>query len=225
MFPTDYIIFLQIILFLFISPGPPRIVIVSHTLNYGLKRSVWTAFGDISANTIQAILVVFLIGSFLSDNPKVLYYLKWAGIFYIVYLAYDTFTSKIRNLNSKDQNLKSPVSFYKDGLLVAGLSPKAILFFGTIFPTFINFSSNIISQFLILLITYIVLDFLTLMIYGLAAEKISVWLRGKPKLLNTISACVLLILAVYIAATQNFLLILTVVNISISCFYYLILIN
>jgi len=204
MFPTDYIIFLQIILFLFISPGPPRVVIVSHTLNYGLNRSVWTAFGDISANTIQAILVVFLIGSFLSNNPQVLYYLKWAGIFYIVYLAYDTLTSKIRNFNSKDQNLKSPLSFYKDGLLVAGLSPKAILFFGTIFPTFINFGSNIISQFLILLITYVVLDFLTLMIYGLAAEKISVWLRGKPKLLNTISACVLLILAVYIAATQNF---------------------
>tara|TARA_B100000212_G_scaffold305001_1_gene252726 strand:+ start:495 stop:1109 length:615 start_codon:yes stop_codon:yes gene_type:complete len=204
MFPTDYIIFLQIILFLFISPGPPRVVIVSHTLNYGLNRSVWTAFGDISANTLQAVLVVFLIGSFLSDNPQVLYYLKWAGILYIVYLAYDTFSSKIKNFNSKDQNLKSPLSFYKDGLFVAGLSPKALLFFGTIFPTFINFSSNIISQFLILLITYVVLDFLTLMIYGLAAEKISVWLRRKPKLLNTISACVLLILAVYIAATQNF---------------------
>ena len=149
-------------------------------------------------------MVVFLIGSFLSDNPQVLYYLKWAGIFYVVYLAYDTFTSKIKRINSKSQNLKSPFSFYKDGLLVAGLSPKAIIFFGTIFPTFINFGSNIISQFLILLITYVVLDFLTLMIYGLAAEKISVWLRSKPKLLNTISACVLLILAVYIAATQNF---------------------
>ena len=204
MLPTDYIIFLQIILFLFISPGPPRIVIVSHTLNYGLNRSVWTALGDISANIIQAILVVFLIGSFLIDNPQVLYYLKWAGIFYIVYLAYDTYTSKIRNFKSKDQNLKSSLSFYKDGLLVAGLSPKAIIFFGTIFPTFINFTSNIIPQFLILLITYIVLDFLTLMIYGLAADRISVWLKNKPKVLNTISACVLLILAVYIAATQNF---------------------
>ena len=204
MFPTDYIIFLQIILFLFISPGPPRIVIVSHTLNYGISRSLWTAFGDISANIIQAILVVFLIGSFLSDNPQVLYYLKWAGIFYIVYLAYDTFTSKIRNFNYKDQNLKSSLSFYKDGLLVAGLSPKAIIFFGTIFPTFINFTSNIIPQFLILLITYVVLDFLTLMIYGLAADRISMWLKSKPKVLNTISACVLLILALYIAATQNF---------------------
>jgi len=53
MFPSDFLIFLQIILFLFITPGLPRVVIVSHTLNYGLKRSVWTAFGDISANIIQ----------------------------------------------------------------------------------------------------------------------------------------------------------------------------
>ena len=162
MFPSDYLIFLQIILFLFITPGLPRVVIVSHTLNYGLKKSVWTAVGDVSANIIQGILVVFLIGSFLSDNPQVLYYLKWAGIFYIVYLAYDTFTSKIRSLNSKYQNLKSTLSFYKDGFLVAGLSPNAILFFGTIFPTFINFGSNIYSQFLILLITYVVLDFFAL---------------------------------------------------------------
>jgi threonine/homoserine/homoserine lactone efflux protein len=204
MFPSDFLIFLQIILFLFITPGPPRVVIVSHTLNYGLNRSVWTALGDISANTIQGILVVFIIGSFLSDNPQILNYLKWAGIFYIVYLAYDTFTAKINSINSVTQSTKSTFSFYKDGFLVAGLSPKAIIFFSTIFSSFINYESNIISQFLILMITYVVLDFVTLMIYGLAAEKISIWLKHKPKVLNTISACVLLIIAIYVAATQNF---------------------
>ena len=204
MFPSDFFIFLQIILFLFITPGLPRVVIVSHTLNYGLKRSVWTAFGDISANIIQGILVVFIIGSFLSDNPQVLNYLKWAGILYIVYLAYDTYTAKISSVNSKQQSSKSTFSFYKDGFMVAGLSPKAIIFFGTIFSSFINYDSHIISQFLILMITYVILDFTTLMIYGLAADKISVWLRSKPKILNTISACVLLIIAIYVAATQNF---------------------
>ena len=204
MFPSDFLIFLQIILFLFITPGLPRVVIVSHTLNYGLKKSVWTAFGDISANIIQGILVVFIIGSFLSDNPQVLNYLKWAGILYIVYLAYDTYTAKISSINSKQQSSKSTFSFYKDGFMVAGLSPKAIIFFGTIFSSFINYDSHIISQFLILMITYVILDFVTLMIYGLAAEKISVWLRSKPKILNTISACVLLIIAIYVAATQNF---------------------
>ena len=204
MFPSDFLIFLQIILFLFITPGLPRVVIVSHTLNYGLKRSVWTAFGDISANIMQGILVVFIIGSFLSDNPLVLNYLKWAGILYIVYLAYDTYTAKISSVNSKQQSSKSTFSFYKDGFMVAGLSPKAIIFFGTIFSSFINYDSHIISQFLILMITYVILDFTTLMIYGLAAEKISVWLKSKPKILNTISACVLLIIAIYVAATQNF---------------------
>ena len=204
MFPSDFLIFLQIILFLFITPGLPRVVIVSHTLNYGLKRSVWTAFGDISANIIQGVLVVFIIGSFLSENPQVLNYLKLAGILYVVYLAYDTYTAKISSVNSKQQSSKSTFSFYKDGFMVAGLSPKAIIFFGTIFSSFINYDSNIISQFLILMITYVVLDFATLMVYGIAAEKISKWLKTKSKTLNTISACVLLIIAVYIAATQNF---------------------
>ena len=204
MFPSDYLIFLQIILFLFITPGLPRVVIVSHTLNYGLKRSVWTAIGDISANTIQGILIVFIIGSFLSDNPQILYYLKWAGIFYIVYLAYDTYTTKIRSINSKEHKAKSIFSFYKDGFMVASLSPKAIIFFGTIFSSFIDYESNIISQFIILMTTYVVLDFATLMIYGAAAEKISSWLKSKPKTLNTISACVLVIIAIYIAATQNY---------------------
>tara|TARA_B110000881_G_scaffold78171_1_gene68116 strand:- start:227 stop:841 length:615 start_codon:yes stop_codon:yes gene_type:complete len=204
MFPSDYLIFLQIILFLFITPGLPRIVIVSHTLNYGLKRSVWTAIGDVSANIIQGILIVFIIGSFLSDNPKILYYLKWAGILYIIYLAYDTYTAKIRSINSKENKIKSVFSFYKDGFMVASLSPKAIIFFGTIFSSFIDYESNIVSQFVILMSTYVVLDFTTLMIYGAAAEKISSWLKSKPKTLNTISACVLVILAIYIAATQNY---------------------
>ena len=204
MFPSDFLIFIQIILFLFITPGLPRVVIVSHTLNYGLNRSVWTALGDISANIIQGILVVFIIGSFLSNNPQVLSYLKWAGTLYIVYLAYDTFTAKISSVNSKSQSTKSTFSFFKDGFMVAGLSPKAIIFFGTIFSSFINYESNIISHFLILMTTYVILDFVTLMIYGFAADKISIWLNDKPKVLNTISACVLLIIAIYVFVTQSF---------------------
>ena len=204
MFPTDFFIFLQIILFLFITPGAPRVLIVSHTLNYTLRRSVWTAFGDISANICQGILVVFVIGTFLKNNPETLNILKWIGILYIAFLAYDTYTAKIKSIELGIKDTKSPFSFYKDGFLVAGLSPKAIIFFGTIFSSFIDFSTNYIGQFIILMSTYVILDFITLMIYGLAAEKVSVWLKGNPKILNTISACVLIIIAIYIAVTQSF---------------------
>ncbi len=204
MFPNDFFIFLQIILFLFITPGAPRVLIVSHTLNYTLKRSVWTAFGDITANICQGILVVFIIGTFLKDHSEVLIILKWIGVLYIAYLAYDTYTTKIKSIELGIKDTKSNFSFYKDGFVVAALSPKAIIFFGTIFTSFIDFNSNYLSQFLILMTTYVIFDFITLMIYGTAAEKVSIWLKGNPKLLNTISACVLIIIAIYIAATQSF---------------------
>ena len=150
MLPVDFFIFLQIILFLFITPGLPRVIIVSHTLNYGLKRSVWTAFGDISANICQGILVVFVIGSLLKDNPQALNLIKWAGIFYIVYLAYDTYSAKLISYKSKSKYSKSTFSFYRDGFLVAGLSPKAVIFFGTIFTSFIDFISSWILVFSLL---------------------------------------------------------------------------
>ena len=199
MFPENYIIYIQLILVYFITPGPPRVVIVTNTINYGLKKSVWTALGDISANFVQASLTTFVIGSLLIDNPDIYVYVKWAGITYILYLAYETLALKIKQTNKKDKTFKTNFAMFRDGFLVAGLSPKALVFFGTIFLTFINFNENVISQFFILIFTWMSLDFLSLMMYGLAARKVSVWLKGNPRLLNTISACVLIIIAIFVA--------------------------
>ena len=199
MLPLNYFLYLQLIIFMFITPGTPRIVIVSHTMNYGIKNSVWTALGDISANFVQMVLIVFVIGSLLQDNPEIFVYFKWAGILYVLYLAYETFTAKIKTIRSVGKVSKSIFSFYRDGFLVAGLSPKALVFFGTIFIQFINFETNVLFQFSILAITNVLLDFLTLMIYAFAAEKIATWLKGNPRILNTISACVLVLIAIIVA--------------------------
>ena len=134
MFPVNYFLYLQIIIFLFITPGTPRIVIVSHSVNYGVRKCLWTALGDISANTVQMVLVVFVIGSFLSNNPQILNVLKWAGVVYLFYLAYDTYESKISSITPGENSSKSIFSFFKDGFLVAGTSPKAWAFFPLIFP-------------------------------------------------------------------------------------------
>ena len=199
MLPQNYFLYVQLLLFLFITPGPPRVVIVSHTINYGFKRSVWTAVGDVSANALQATLVTFVIGSLLIDNPEFFTYLKWIGIAYILYLAYETFTLKTKKIGSENKTSKSIFSFFRDGFLVAGLSPKALLVFATIFIQFINFNENVFAQFLVLTLTWVILDFTSLMAYGFAAGKIANWLKGNPRFLNTISACVLIIIAIIVA--------------------------
>jgi threonine/homoserine/homoserine lactone efflux protein len=204
MLPLEYFLYLQIVLFLFITPGTPRIVIISYSMNYGVQKCVWTALGDVSANIIQAILVIFVIGSFFSENSVILNSLKWIGIAYIIYLAYDIYKSRPKDIDSKEISQKSFFSFYKDGFLVAGTSPKAWMFFPFIFPQFIDFSENYIVQFLILLTTYVVLDFLSLIGYAILANKLIVWIKANPKVINTISACVLIIIAIIIALTQQY---------------------
>ena len=204
MFPLNYFLYLQIIIFLFITPGTPRIVIVSHSVNYGVRKCLWTALGDISANTVQMVLVVFVIGSFLSNNPQILNVLKWVGVVYLFYLAYDTYKSKISSITPGENNSKSIFSFFKDGFLVAGTSPKAWAFFPLIFPQFLDFNSNYYAQFLILMFTYVILDFASLMGYAIVAEKIVKWLKTNPRTINSISACVLIIIAIIIAFAQNY---------------------
>ena len=204
MLPIDFILFLQIIIFMFITPGTPRIVIISYSMNYGVQKCVWTALGDVTANIIQATLVIFVIGSFLSDNPIILNTLKWLGIAYLTYLAYDIYKSRPKDINTKDISDKSFFSFYKDGFLVAGTSPKAWMFFPFIFPQFIDFNSNYVVQFIILIITYVVLDFLSLVGYAILANKLIIWIKANPKIINTISACVIIFIAIIIAFTQQY---------------------
>ena len=204
MLPLEYFLYLQIILFLFITPGTPRIVIISYSMNYGVQKCVWTALGDVSANIIQATLVIFVIGSLFSEHSVILNSLKWIGIAYIIYLAYDIYNSRPKDINSSEISKKGFFSFYKDGFLVAGTSPKAWMFFPFIFPQFIDFSQNYIVQFIILLITYVVLDFLSLIGYAILAKKLIIWLKANPKIINTISACVFIIIAIIIALTQQY---------------------
>ncbi len=204
MLPLNYFLFLQIILFMFITPGTPRIVIISYSMNYGVKKCVWTALGDVTANIIQATLVIFVIGSFISDNPKLLNTFKWVGIVYILYLAYDIYKSRPKSINSDEKSEKSFLSFYKDGFLVAGTSPKAWMFFPFIFPQFIDFSSNYVVQFIILITTYVILDFLSLVGYAILANKMITWVKANAKVINTISACVLIVIAGIIAFMQQY---------------------
>jgi len=204
MYPLNYLLFLQIILFLFITPGTPRIVIISYSMNYGVQKCVWTALGDVTANIIQATLVIFVIGSFFSENSTLLNAFKWIGVAYILYLAYDLYNTRPKDINSKNISSKSFFSFFKDGFLVAGTSPKAWMFFPLIFPQFIDFNSNYLVQFIILITTYVVLDFLSLIAYALLAQKLIKWIKANPKTINTISASVLVLIALIIIISQQY---------------------
>ena len=70
-------------------------------MNYGVHKCIWTALGDVTANFFQGTLVIFVIGSFFSDNPNFLNTFKWIGILYLIYLAYDVYITKPKRYKFK----------------------------------------------------------------------------------------------------------------------------
>lgn len=156
---------------------------MSYAINYGLRKSAITAFGDISANTIQMIFVAFGIGAIIAANPQILNYVKWLGIIYLLYLAFDLKKSSANFNLDENLSLKSNSSLFRDGFIVAFFSPKAWIFFGVMFPQFLNLNGDFKIQLLILILSYVIIDFSTLIIYGFVAEKIVTWLKTNPNLL------------------------------------------
>ena len=66
------------------------------------------------------------------------------------------------------------------------------------------YKRQLLSQFIILITTYIVLDFLSLIGYAILAQKLIKWITANPKTINTISASVLVVIAGIIVITQQY---------------------
>ena len=198
MLPENYLLFLQIIIVMFITPGGPRVLIMSQSINYGFGKSLWTAFGDVTANCIQMLLVLFGLGALLKIFPDIVIVFKWVGVSYLLYVAYGFYKSKANIDINTGKQVKSNILLFRDGFFIAFFSPKAVIFFAAVFPTFLT-GENYMTHFIVMLISYVVLDFLTLAIYSKVAEKIIDQLKSNPKTLNYVSATALIVIAIFIA--------------------------
>lgn len=78
-------------------------------------------------------------------------------------------------------NGKSFFNLYTEGFLISAANPKAMVFFAALFPLFINQSLPFLPQIVILAITFLILDGLSLLIYTHFATKLKGYLENKEK--------------------------------------------
>ena len=202
MVPNNYLLFVQLIIILFITPGPQRILIITNSMNYGFPKSLWTGLGDVSANAIQMICATFVVYSLMKANTQILDIFKWIGGLYLIYLAIKFLVRKTSLTIDKTFGTRSAFDLFKDGFISALFSPGAIVFFLVMFPTFLDPNNNFIIHFTILMTTHVFLDFFFLTIYAGISSKIAIFLKNYPNLISRLSGCVLLFLAYRILSTK-----------------------
>ena len=196
-----WILFILAVLALMSSPGPSHLLMLSNSATYGFKRATATIFGDLSANMLQMFAAVLGLSFLITSSSNIFNFIKWIGVTYLVWNARNMFfkknnLKKVKKINSK----KIFNKLYLQGFITSASNPKAIIFFASLFPQFIVIDQNIWIQFIILSITYVTIDGILLMTYGLGASYIVSFIKKNSVIwVNRIGGVLMLITAILLA--------------------------
>ncbi|MBW2651949.1 MAG: LysE family translocator [Deltaproteobacteria bacterium] len=135
-----------------ISPGPLLILVITETLNYGMKEGIKVACAPLITD-LPIILISTLIFSSLSHFKPIVGLISLCGAFFIGYLGYESITTK--GATSTAGSVK-PQSLRK-GIITNFLNPHPYLFWLTIgAPTVMNaLNINVFSALLFLVGFYV----------------------------------------------------------------------
>lgn len=158
----ELILYAATVIVMIAIPGPVMLLVASAGLKGGYAAALRTIFGTNFASLILIALSVLILKGLLSIEPWVFLSIKIAGCAYIAYLGYEILRDLYRGQDETMQQLKPVDGGFKKGLMVGLSNPKDIIFFSSFFPQFIHVHDNINISLLILIVTWIILDFLTL---------------------------------------------------------------
>lgn len=164
------------------TPGPSHLLMLSNSMAHGFKRSLATVAGDLTANLLQMLAAGLGLAALLTVYGNALAIIKWLGVAYLIFLGIRI----IRNAGTQNADLQeaAPASAGKlwlQGFITSATNPKAIVFFAALFPQFISADGAFWPQFIILSITYIVIDGLFLCAYGMGASWIANRFTGSTR--------------------------------------------
>ena len=176
-------IYLATVLAMMSTPGPSQLLMLSNSATHGFKRSTVTAVGDLTANAFQMLAAGFGLAAVLAASANALFVIKWLGVVYLIWLG-ARMIWKARSIKaplSIDRSKTSLRTLWFQGFITSPSNPKAVVFFAALFPQFISSESAFASQFLVLSVTYIVVDGLFLSAYGIGASWVASRFKGEAK--------------------------------------------
>ena len=189
-----------------LSPGPDNIYLTALTSSSGKIAGFSFLLGLITGCFIHTILLAFGLNELLISHHIFFKIIKYTGVFYLLYLSYETYKSEISNFHL-DKNKDEIQNNFKKGVLMNLLNPKVFLFFTVFFPNFIysdtiSFKFQILSLGLIFVVMTFIVFGLIILFSNFIHKKFSSNNRFKifAKYFNIL---VLLFIALLILFTEN----------------------
>jgi len=163
--------FLVTCLIVVLIPGTGVIFTVSTGLTAGKRASVFAALGCTAGILPHLLASVLGLSALLHTSALAFEVLKYAGVAYLLYLAYATWRDRSAFAMNDAPAVATACSLMLRGFLLNILNPKLTIFFLAFLPQFVAPSSTAPAvQMLVLSAVFMAMTFAVFVIYGLLAN-------------------------------------------------------
>ncbi|MBR9869007.1 MAG: LysE family translocator [Oceanospirillales bacterium] len=166
-----WLLYCSAALLVILIPGPLSLLMVSNSLNFGIRRSYPAFLGGVSASLILLIASATGLGALLLASEQLFSLLRYIGAGYLIWLGYRAWRDADHSHNNSQPAASSGRGVMFQRAFTLGISnPKDILFFVAFLPQFMTQESPLLTQLLIMSISWCVLDLISKLGYGLTAK-------------------------------------------------------
>ncbi|WP_110686508.1 LysE family transporter [Salinicola aestuarinus] len=179
--PAVWLTYLGVITALILFPGPVALLCMSYGLRHGRRRALATVVGGALASLALMALSSLGLGAILATSETAFVLLKAVGAVYLVYLGVQAWLAPAEPMAAPEAaalstaSIRSARRLFAKGFIVGISNPKDLLFFGALFPNFIDLGQPQWSQFAILALTWLAVDLATMTTYASLGSTVSRW--------------------------------------------------
>ena len=177
-----WLLFSSAALVVILIPGPLSLLMISNSLNFGLRRSYPAFLGGVFASICLLSASALGLGALLLASEKLFSALKIVGALYLFYLAWQSWKQSRQPATVTNVPEAAPKprfsALFGRAFVLGASNPKDILFFAAFLPQFLNPDLPFLNQLLVMIATWTVLDLLCKLAYGLSAHGAAGYLRS-----------------------------------------------
>ena len=199
-----------------LTPGPAVLLVVGQALGRGGRAGLAAACGILSANAMYFALSATGLGAILLASSQLFAAIKWLGAIYLIIVGLQMIVRPERLVevaradSPVEQDfvllrLHQPRTSFWRGFVTQAANPKALVFFTALLPQFIQPSSGVPMQILILGVSSIVLEFGVLGLYVAASTRARRWTKapGLSAALQRSAGALLIVAGARLALTET----------------------
>lgn len=178
---NTWLLFVVTVFFVSATPGPNMLLAMSHGIRYGLRATLPTCLGLLSALGLIMAGSAAGLGALLAASETLFTLVKYAGAVYLIWLGVKTWRTRAGGVGAMPQQGTGAGSAwlrFRTGFLVAMSNPKAFVFFTALFPQFMDARAPQLPQLAVLAGTFYLIETAWQFVYAAGGARLGRWLAS-----------------------------------------------